>query len=140
MSKLLPINSAARNSVWVYPRSVPPRFPGAPTLIETTRSYERPDFGLLPTGSEVSVEFYDRAYSLWMDGNLCRVYIRRFEYVSFPTEEEIHSMLSSPSGGRSSIWSQPWRSNGWRKTGWRSGSESACLLHSTIQALDVGCD
>jgi hypothetical protein len=95
MSKLLPINSAARNSVWVYPRSVPPHFPGAPTLIETTRSHERPDFGTLPTGSEVSVEFYDRAYSLWMDGNLCRVYIRRFEYVSFQTEEDTrHAFLT----------------------------------------------
>lgn len=88
MSKLSPINSAVRNSVWVYPRPAPPRFPGAPTLVETTRSHERPDFGILPTGSEVSVEFYDRAYSLWMDGNLHRVYIRRFEYVSFPTEED----------------------------------------------------
>jgi hypothetical protein len=33
-----PINSAARNSLWVYPVVRPPRFSGAPTVVETTRS------------------------------------------------------------------------------------------------------
>jgi hypothetical protein len=88
MSTALPISSAARNVVWVYQRPVTPRFAGAPTLVETTRSPERPDFGSLPSGSEVRVEFYGGAYSLWLDGDLRRVYIRRFEYVAFPTEED----------------------------------------------------
>jgi len=95
MSTTLPINSAARNAVWSYSRPAAPRFAGAPALIETTRSPERPDFSLLPSGSEVRVEFYGGAYSLWVDGERRRVYVRRFEYVAFPTEEEArHAFLT----------------------------------------------
>jgi hypothetical protein len=95
MNTAFPLNSAARNAVWIYPCLVAPRFPGAPTLVETTRAHTRPDFGSLPAGSEVRVEFYGGAYSLWMDGNLRRVYIRRFEYVPFPSEEDArHAFLT----------------------------------------------
>lgn len=81
--------------MWSYARPAAPRFAGAPTLIETARSPERPDFAALPSGSEVRVEFYGGAYSLWMDGERRRVYVRRFEYVSFPTEVEArHAFLT----------------------------------------------
>lgn len=41
--KKLPINCAARNAVWVFQRVAEPRFPGAPAVVETARSYEMPD-------------------------------------------------------------------------------------------------
>ena len=88
MKRPLPINSAARNCVWAYPHAVPPRFAGAPALVETTRSHEMPDVGALPTGADVSVEFYGGVCSIWLDGGRHRVYTRRFEYVSFASEEE----------------------------------------------------
>ena len=84
----LPINSAARNCVWTYPHTVPPRFAGAPALVEATRSREMPDVLALPEGADVSVEFYGGAYSFRLDGEKRRVYVRRFEYVSFTSEEE----------------------------------------------------
>ncbi len=40
MSETFPINSAARNAVWVYDAIVKPRFCGAPVLVEAKRSYE----------------------------------------------------------------------------------------------------
>jgi hypothetical protein len=86
--KELPINCAARNSVWVYPHAVPPRFPDAPVIFEITRSHERPDVFSLPEGAEVTVELYGGAISLWLDGEKRRVHVQRFDYVSFPTEEE----------------------------------------------------
>lgn len=86
--KQLPINSAARNSVWAYPREATPRFPGAPSVVETTRSHERPDVFALPEGSDATVEIYGGAVSLWLDGARCRVHLRRFDFASFPTEEE----------------------------------------------------
>lgn len=86
--KELPLNCAARNSVWSYPRAVPPRFPGAPVIFEVTRSHERPDVFGLPEGSDVTVELYGGACSLWLDGARRRVHVRRFDYASFPTEEE----------------------------------------------------
>lgn len=88
MKRSLPINSAARNCVWTYPHTVPPRFAGAPALVETTRSHEMPDVGALPVGADVSVEFYGGTCSVRLDGGRRRVYIRRFEYVSFASEEE----------------------------------------------------
>jgi hypothetical protein len=88
MSEVPPINSAARNCVWVYPRSTPPRFGGAPAVVETTRSHEMPDVVSLPEGAEVAVEFYGGAYSVRLDGQRRRVHIRRFDYVSFTSEEE----------------------------------------------------
>lgn len=95
MSEGLPINAAARNCVWAYPHTVPPRFVGAPAVIETTRSHEMPDVLALPEGADVSVEFYGGAYSFWLDGEKRRVYVRRFDYVSFASEEEArHAFLT----------------------------------------------
>ncbi len=85
----LPINCAARNSVWTYPRAAPPRFNGAPAIFETTRSYERPDVFALPEGADATVEIYGGACALWLDGERRRVHIRRFDFITFPTEEEV---------------------------------------------------
>jgi hypothetical protein len=95
MKRPPPINSVARNCVWAYPHTVPPRFDGAPTVVEATRSHEMPDVLALPEGADVSVEFYGGAYSIWLDGDRCRVYTRRFGYVSFASEEETrHAFLT----------------------------------------------
>ena len=91
----LPINSAARNSLWVYPVARQPRFAGAPAVIEMTRAYEMPDIPALPGGADVRVEFYGGAYSFWLDGEKCRVYVGRFDYVSFVSEDEArHALLT----------------------------------------------
>jgi hypothetical protein len=91
----LPINAAARNCAWVYPHTVAPRFRGALAVVETTRSHEMPDVLALPEGADVAVEFYGGAYSFWLDGQKRRVYVRRFEYVSFTSEEEArHAFLT----------------------------------------------
>lgn len=95
MKRPLPINSAARNCVWTYPHTVPPRFAGAPAVVEVTRSHEMPDVLALFAGADLSVEFYGGAYSFWLDGEKRRVYVRRFEYVSFTSEEEArHAFLT----------------------------------------------
>lgn len=86
--KLHPINCVSRNVVWAYPKAVTPRFPDAPAVVETTRSHEMPDVISLPEGSDVAAEFYGGAYSLWLDGQRRRVYIKRFDYISFSSEEE----------------------------------------------------
>jgi hypothetical protein len=83
-----PINSAARNSLWVYPAARPPRFAGAPSVIETTSSYEMPDVTALPGGADVRAEFYGGAYSFRLDGERRRVYVGRFDYASFTSDEE----------------------------------------------------
>jgi hypothetical protein len=88
-TKELPINFAARNSVWVYPRAAVPRFVGAPVIYEMTRSHERPDVFSLPKGSDVTVELYGAAVSLRLEGERKRVHVRRFDHVTFPTEEEV---------------------------------------------------
>lgn len=88
MKRKPPINSAARNSLWSYPAARPPRFAGAPSLVETARSYEMPDVIALPGGANIRVEFYGGAYSFWLDGERRRVYVGRFEYVSFTSDEE----------------------------------------------------
>ena len=54
-----------------------------------------PDVLALPEGADVSVEFYGGAYSLWLDGEKRRVYIQRFDYASFASEEEArHAFLT----------------------------------------------
>lgn len=88
MSYYFPINAARRNAVWTYPRAVSPRFPGAPEIAEITKSHEPPDVISLPSGADVSVEFYGGVYSFWLVGDRCRVYVGRFEYASFKSEEE----------------------------------------------------
>lgn len=40
-----------RYAVRAYPRVAPPPFPGAPAIVETTRSYQMPDLDVLPAGS-----------------------------------------------------------------------------------------
>ena len=66
----------------------PPRFAGAPAVVETTRSYEMPDVTALPGAADVRVEFYGGAYSIWLDGERRRVYVGRFDYASFASEDE----------------------------------------------------
>jgi hypothetical protein len=86
--KELPINCAARNGVWIYPRPVPPRFAAAPVIFEMTRSHERPDVFTLPEGSDVTVELYGGVCSLWLDGERRRGHVRRFDHITFTSEEE----------------------------------------------------
>ena len=87
-TKELPINRAARNSVWTYPQPKPPRFPGAPVIVEMTRSHELPDIFSLPEGSDVTLELYGGAVSLKLEGERHRVHVRRFDHVRFPSEAE----------------------------------------------------
>ena len=88
MSETLPINSAARNAVWVYDSVTEPRFDGAPAIVEPRRSYEMPEFNSLPEGADIAVELYGGAVILRLDGAQRRIYIRRFEFVSFSSDEE----------------------------------------------------
>src|SRR5215208_4195248 len=88
MSERLPINSAARNALWVYDAVVEPRFAGAPAVVEPKRSYEMPEFNSLPQGADIAVELYNGAITLRLDGAQRRIYIRRFEFVSFASDEE----------------------------------------------------
>lgn len=88
MSETFPINSAARNALWIYDAVVDPRFAGAPAVVESKRSYEMPDFKRLPEGADIAVELYGGAVTLRLDGAQRRVYIRKFEYVSFASGEE----------------------------------------------------
>ncbi len=95
MSKKLPINIAARNAFWVYDALVAPRFAGAPSILESKRSHEIPDFDTLPEGANVAVEMYGGAFTLRLDGELRRVYVRRFEYASFTSERDVrHAFLT----------------------------------------------
>ena len=88
MNDQLPINSAARNALWIYDALVEPRFAGAPAIVEPKRSYEMPNFNALPEGAGIAVELYGGAVTLRLDGAQRRVYIRKFEYVSFTSDEE----------------------------------------------------
>ena len=88
MSERLPINSAARNALWIYDAIVEPRFIGAPAVVEPKRSYEMPEFNSLPQGADIAVELYGGAITLRLDGTQRRIYIRRFEFVSFSSDEE----------------------------------------------------
>ena len=88
MSKTLPINSATRNAVWVYDSLAEPRFVGAPAIVEQRRSCEMPDFGSLPEGADIAVELYGGGVTLRLDGAQRRIYVRRFEFVSFSSDEE----------------------------------------------------
>jgi hypothetical protein len=88
MNESLPINSAARNVLWVYDAVAEPRFAGAPAVVEPKRSYEMPDFGALPEGADIAVELYCGAVTLRLDGAQRRVYVRKFEFVSFTSDAE----------------------------------------------------
>jgi hypothetical protein len=73
---------------------VPARFPGAPEIVETSRSHEPPDFFSLIEGSDVGVELYGGACSLRLDGRRLRVYVARFESASFSSYEEVRYAFS----------------------------------------------
>jgi len=74
--------------VWTYPRVVPPRFAGAPEIIETHRSYEAPDWNALPEGAEVEVEFYGGVVGFRLESWLCRISIKRFAWIKFDDERQ----------------------------------------------------
>jgi hypothetical protein len=82
-----PINSVVRKSVWIYDSFSPPRFDGAPTIVERTHSYQMPDFGRLPESADIAVELYGGAVTLRLDGVTRRVFTGRFDYVSYRTDE-----------------------------------------------------
>jgi hypothetical protein len=86
-----PINSALRNAVWVYDALVPSRFANAPAIVERRRAHELPDFGQLPEGADVAVELYGGAVTLRLDGVRRRVYTAKFDYISYPQDEEARS-------------------------------------------------
>jgi hypothetical protein len=48
-----------------------------------------PDVPALPGGADIRVEFYGGAYSIRLDGERHRVYVGRFDYVSFISDEEM---------------------------------------------------
>lgn len=93
MNESLPINRAARNALWIFDALAEPRFAGAPTIVEPKRSYEMPDFNSLPEGADIAVELYGGAITLQLDGAQRRIYIRRFEFVSFTSDEEARHRL-----------------------------------------------
>lgn len=41
-----------------YPLVAPPRFPGAPVIVETAHSYQMPAVTALPDGPDVAAELY----------------------------------------------------------------------------------
>ena len=88
MTRSLQINSAARNAVWIYDAIAQSRFPGAPAMVEKSRSHEQPDFHSLPESADIAVKLYAGAITLRLDGSSHRIYIRRFEFVSCTSEEE----------------------------------------------------
>jgi hypothetical protein len=88
MSKRPPLKSAVRNALWIYDAVVWPRFAGTPALVEPKRSSEMPDFKSLPVGADIVVELYGGAVTLKLNGAQRRIYIRRFEFVSFSSDEE----------------------------------------------------
>jgi hypothetical protein len=91
----LPINSAARNAVWVYDAFSTPRFDGAPIIVERIRSHGMPDFSRLPESADVAVELYGGAVKFRLDGSTRRVYTGRFDYVRYHTDEEArHAFLT----------------------------------------------
>lgn len=49
-----------------------------------------PDFNSLPEGADIAVELYGGAVTLRLDGAQRRIYIRRFEFVSFASDDEAH--------------------------------------------------
>lgn len=74
---------------------MPPRFKGAPSIVETTRSHEMPDFDHLPEGSDVTVEIYGGAVTLWLRGDRRRVYVERFTYRTFTNEDDARAAFLS---------------------------------------------
>jgi len=116
-----PLNSAVRNTRWSYLVARPPHFASAPVVVETTRSYEMPATPTLPGGADMRVEFYGSACSFWLDGGRRRVYVGRFDYASFPSDEEARNAFltlwwevegpeSLAEVGRAAVrWLERWR-------------------------------
>ena len=88
MDETLPINAAVRNAVWRYDHLVPSRFPGGAAIVEKTRSVMTPDVLSLPEGAEVEIALYGGAVTLRLTAHPPRVYIERFEYVTYKDEAE----------------------------------------------------
>ena len=94
ISHQLLINAAGRNAVWVYDRADPPRFPGAPTLIETTRSSEMPEISEVLAGSDIAVELYGGAVTLRLDGLQHRISVERYDWVGYRDEQQARSAFT----------------------------------------------
>jgi hypothetical protein len=88
MNNRLPINVAARNAVWRYDHLVPSRFPGGAAIVERTQSPQMPDLLSLPERAEVEVILYGGAITLRLSAHPPRVYIARFEYVTYKDEAQ----------------------------------------------------
>ena len=88
MSKTLSLQSATYHAMWIYDALVRPRFPGASTIVETKRSHEMPPLRLLPEAADLAVELFGGAVTLRLDGARHRVYVRRFDFVTFTSDEE----------------------------------------------------
>lgn len=81
--------------VWSYDAFSPPRFDGAPTIVERARSHRMPDFGRLPESADIAFELYGGAVTLRLDGATRRVHTRRFDYATCRTDEEArHAFLT----------------------------------------------
>jgi hypothetical protein len=93
-AKELPINCAACNAVWVYDDLVPPRFDGAPAIVERRRALERTVFGRLPAEADIAVELYGGAITIRLDGMRRRVHTAKFDYISYRSEEARHALLT----------------------------------------------
>lgn len=87
-TKELSINSALKNSIWTYPLVTPQRFRGATEIDEPVRTLERPDIFNLPAGADITVEIYGGACIFRLEGSRKRVHVRRFDHVTFSSEEE----------------------------------------------------
>jgi hypothetical protein len=84
----LPINAAARNAVWSYDHLVPSRFPGGAAIVEKTHSPLMPQLLSLPEAAEVEVVLYSGAITLRLSAHPPRIYIERFEYLTYKDEAE----------------------------------------------------
>jgi hypothetical protein len=56
--------------------------------MEIMRLHEMPDLFSLPEGADVTVELYGGSYSLRLDRENPRIYVRRFVYAPFSSDEE----------------------------------------------------
>jgi hypothetical protein len=95
MGKPQPINSVARNTLYIYPRPVVSRFSDASAVTEITRSYEPPAFATLSEGSDVTPEIFCGAIVLRREGLRHRISVERFKWVRFGDETAARIALLS---------------------------------------------
>lgn len=88
MDTTLPINCAARNAVWCYDDEVEPRFAGAPRIVDKRRSSGLPNILALVAGADVEVDIFGGSVQLRMRGDVPRIYIAKYDYISFLDEAE----------------------------------------------------